>query len=429
MKVLQTQSKQSLPFFGTAYGSGRAMLRGKLPRLQLGVEMTAQQGTDVTLDFNQTDVRKEDRLFTFKPLRPRSERDSLLYLPLPPPEEAQGTELNMQMSLRVTPAAQLTLRLGSGEIPNEVKARCEGALTIDVPHIGSPKTYGSLRLVEGSYVFNFEQLTRRRFILREGGSLDFRGDPMAAEIDLKASYSLTASISDLDATLAAEARRNTVPVNCILQLGGVITQPSINLGLELPGAEPEIERRLQSLINTRDERNRQVLYLMTLGKFYTPETRQTTTTSVSDGWASLASSTISEQLTNLLGNLSKDIQFGTNIRTSNTAFEDTDVELQFSGSWFNNRLSINGNVGYHNNPFLQGKYIGEFDLEYKLNPEGTLRLKGYNHYNNMYQYLRQSLTTQGIGVMFQRRFDSFSELLSRKQGKKRKFVPKEQPSQ
>lgn len=428
MKVLQTQSKQSLPFFGTAYGSGRATLRGKLPRLQLGVEMTAQQGTDVTLDFNQTDVRKEDRLFTFKPLRPRSERDSLLYLPLPPPEEAQGTELNMQMSLRVTPAAQLTLRLGSGEIPNEVKARCEGALTIDVPHIGSPKTYGSLRLVEGSYVFNFEQLTRRRFTLREGGSLDFRGDPMAAEIDLKASYSLTASISDLDATLAAEARRNTVPVNCILQLGGVITQPSINLGLELPGAEPEIERRLQSLINTRDERNRQVLYLMTLGKFYTPETRQTTTTSVSDGWASLASSTISEQLTNLLGNLSKDIQFGTNIRTSNTAFEDTDVELQFSGSWFNNRLSINGNVGYHNNPFLQGKYIGEFDLEYKLNPEGTLRLKGYNHYNNMYQYLRQSLTTQGIGVMFQRRFDSFSELLSRKQAKKRTFVPKQQPS-
>ena len=85
-------------------------------------------------------------------------------------------------------------------------------------------------------------------------------------------------------------------------------------------------------------------------------------------------------------------------------------------------------MGYHNNPFLQGKYIGEFDLEYKLNPEGTLRLEGYNHYNNMYQYLRQSLTTQGIGVMFQRRFDSFSELLSRKQAKKRTFVPKEQPS-
>lgn len=421
MKVLQTQNKQALPFFGTAYGSGSASLKGALPRLQLGVNMVAQEGTEVTLDFNQTDVRKEDKLFTFKPLRPRSERDSLLYLPLPPPQGGEETEVNMQMNLRVTPAALLTLRLGSGEIPNEVKARCEGDLTIDVPHLGAPKTYGSLKLVEGSYVFNFEQLTRRRFVLREGGSLSFRGDPMAAEVNLTASYSLTANIADFDATLASEARRNTMPVNCILQLGGIITQPAINLGLELPGAEPEIERRIQSLLNTRDERNRQVLYLMTLGKFYTPENRRSTT-SVSEGWASLASSTISEQLTHLLGSFSKDIQFGTNIRTSNSAFEDTDVELRFSGTWFNNRLSVNGNVGYHNNPFLQGKYIGEFDLEYKLNPEGTLRLKGYNRYNNMYQYLRQSLTTQGLGFMFQRQFDSFSELLMRKQPKKRTFV-------
>ena len=133
-------------------------------------------------------------------------------------------------------------------------------------------------------------------------------------------------------------------------------------------------------------------------------------------------------MTQLLGIFSRDIQLGTNIRTSNSAFEDTDIELLFSGSWLNDRLIINGNVGYHYNPFLQGKYIGEFDLEYKLNHTGTLRLKAYNHYNNMYQYLRQSLTTQGIGVMFQRRFDSFSELLSRKQAKKCTFVPKEQPS-
>ena len=70
-------------------------------------------------------------------------------------------------------------------------------------------------------------------------------------------------------------------------------------------------------------------------------------------------------------------------------------------------------MGYHDNPFLAGKYIGEFDLEYKLNKSGTLRLKGYSHYNSMYQYVRQSLTTQGLGFMFQRRFDSLSDLFAR----------------
>lgn len=246
---------------------------------------------------------------------------------------------------------------------------------------------------------------------------------MQASIDLKAVYSLTANIADLDAGLSTESKRTHMPVNCTLQLSGIVAKPDITLGLELPGAEVEVDRRVQSLVNTQDERNRQVLYLMTLGKFYTPENRRNTK-GVSEGWTTLAATTLSEQLTHLLGNFSRDIQLGTNIRTSNSAFEDTDIELLFSGSWLNDRLIINGNVGYHDNPFLQGKYIGEFDLEYKLNRTGTLRLKAYNHYNNMYQYLRQSLTTQGLGFMFQRRFDSFSELVNpkRKQRKKRTFA-------
>ena len=35
----------------------------------------------------------------------------------------------------------------------------------------------------------------------------------------------------------------------------------------------------------------------------------------------------------------------------------------------------------------------------------------------MYQYVRQSLTTQGLGFMFQRRFDSLQELFSRRKKK------------
>ena len=423
MKVLQTKSKQRLPFYGTAYGTGWARLKGKLPRILLEVNMHSAEGTDVTLDFNKTDVRKEDRLMVFKPLRPQALPDSLLNPPSAPITTEGETELSMRMALHVTPEARLALRLGSSNIPNEVKARCEGDLTIDIPHTGAVTTYGGLTLHEGSYVFNFEQLTRRRFTLREGGTLNFRGDPMQASIDLKAVYSLTANIADLDAGLSTESKRTHMPVNCTLQLSGIVAKPDITLGLELPGAEVEVDRRVQSLVNTQDERNRQVLYLMTLGKFYTPENRRNTK-GVSEGWATLATTTLSEQLTHLLGNFSRDIQLGTNIRTSNSAFEDTDIELLFSGSWLNDRLIINGNVGYHDNPFLQGKYIGEFDLEYKLNHTGTLRLKAYNHYNNMYQYLRQSLTTQGLGFMFQRRFDSFSELVNpkRKQRKKRTFA-------
>ena len=142
-------------------------------------------------------------------------------------------------------------------------------------------------------------------------------------------------------------------MSCTVQLGGVITRPDIKLGVELPGSEPEIERRIQSLLTSEDERNRQFLYLMTLGKFYTTDTKQGTTT-VSNNLASFATTTLSDQLSRLLGNFSNDIQIGANIRTANSALDNTDIELLFSGSWLDDRLLINGNVGYHDNPSSQG---------------------------------------------------------------------------
>ena len=414
MKVLQTATKQSLPIYGTAYGSGTALLKGKLPKLLLDVNLRSTAGTDVVLDFNKTDVRKDERFFTYRPLRPLSTRDSLALadsITRPAPEAE--TELTMRMALQVTPDARLSLRLGSSQsLQNDLVTRCDGDLTIEVPHSGAPSVYGGLTLREGQYTFNFEQLARKRFTLKEGGRLDFRGDPMAALIDLKAAYDLTANIADIDAGLSTLAQRTSIPVSCTVRLGGVITRPDISLGVELPSSEPEVERRLQSLLTSEDERNRQFLYLMTLGKFYTTETKQGTTT-VSNDLASLATTTLSDQLSRLLGNFSNDIQIGANIRTASSSLDNTDIELLFSGSWLDDRLTINGNVGYHDNPFLAGKYIGEFDLEYKLNRSGTLRLKGYSHYNSMYQYVRQSLTTQGLGFMFQRRFDSLPELFAR----------------
>ena len=414
MKVLQTATKQSLPIYGTAYGSGTAILKGKLPKLLLDVNMRSAEGTDVVLDFNKTDVRKDERFFSYRPLRPLSVRDGLaLSDSIARLSRTDETELTMRMALQVSPDARLSLRLGNSQsLQNDLVTRCDGNLTIEVPHSGAPSVYGGLTLREGQYTFNFEQLARKRFSLKEGGRLDFRGDPMAALIDLKAAYDLTANIADIDAGLSTLAQRTSIPVSCIIRLGGVITRPEISLGVELPSSEPEVERRLQSLLTSEDERNRQFLYLMTLGKFYTTETKQGTTT-VSNDLTSLATTTLSDQLSRLLGNFSSDIQIGANIRTANNALENTDIELLFSGSWLDDRLLINGNVGYHDNPFLAGKYIGEFDLEYKLNKSGTLRLKGYSHYNSMYQYVRQSLTTQGLGFMFQRRFDSLQELLAR----------------
>ena len=181
-------------------------------------------------------------------------------------------------------------------------------------------------------------------------------------------------------------------------------KPSVGFDNNLPNTDSELERRVRSLIHSEDSMTKQIVYLLVLGKFYTPENVYNSG-SGTDNWTAVATTTLSQQLTNMLGSLSDKVQIGTSIKTTNTSFQDTDIELLLSSRLLNNRLLINGNVVYKDNPNLQNTYVGEFDAAYKINPSGSIRIKAYNHYNNLYQYLRQSLTTQGLGLIFKYDFD------------------------
>ena len=117
------------------------------------------------------------------------------------------------------------------------------------------------------------------------------------------------------------------------------------------------------------------------------------------------------------------VQLGTNIRTSQDGIEDTEVEMLLSSQLLNNRLIFNGNFGYKNSTINNQKnaFIGEFDLEYLLTPSGDIRLKAYNHANDMYMILKQALTTQGVGIMYKKDFTRFSDIFRRR--KKYPLIP------
>jgi hypothetical protein len=113
--------------------------------------------------------------------------------------------------------------------------------------------------------------------------------------------------------------------------------------------------------------------------------------------------------------MSENIQIGTRIKTTDGDFTDTEVALLLSSQLMDNRLILNGNFGYRDNPNMNGKsnFIGDFDLEYKLSRSGEIRLKAYNHYSESYYNLK-TRTTQGLGIMFKKDFDKIEDLFYRR---------------
>ena len=167
--------------------------------------------------------------------------------------------------------------------------------------------------------------------------------------------------------------------------------------------------------------NRQIIYLLALNRFYTPEYMGGTNRG--NELASVASSTISSQLSSMLGQISDKWSIAPNFKSDKGDFSDVEVNLALSSQLLNNRLLLNGNFGYRDKMTTTSNtnFIGDFDIEYLLNKAGNIRLKAYNHFNDQNYYVKNALTTQGVGVVFKYDFDrlfrSSKHKLQKKQSK------------
>lgn len=91
-----------------------------------------------------------------------------------------------------------------------------------------------------------------------------------------------------------------------------------------------------------------------------------------------------------------------------------EIEGLLNGRLLNNQLLINGNFGYRDkSTYSTNNFIGDFDVQWLLNPAGTIRLKAYSETNDRY-FTKSTLTTQGIGILLKRDFDTLRDLFLRR---------------
>lgn len=409
-------------FYGTAYASGPVIIKGDENLINFDATLRSNDKTKISLNFmSESDIEEYNFINFISPQKtaynPSESIDKifsqLTYSPIYYKTDT-GTELKFNLQLEVTPSATLELIMDplTGD---KIKGYGDGNIQIQYGTSSPLKLFGKYTIEKGTYNFSFQQTLYRDFTIREGSSISFKGDPYTATLDINAAYGLNANIGDLNESLVIGSARNSIPVNCILEISGDLQRPDIAFDIELPNSGEELERQVKSLISTEDMMNRQIIYLLVLNKFYTQESG-VTSTRTNDFFADLAASSLSSQLNSLLGSLSEKVQIGTKFSSNDNNFTDTEMALILSSQLLNNRLIFNGNFGYRDNTITNtNSFIGDFDLEYKLTPSGDIRLKAYNHYNDRYYSLRSAYTTQGIGVLYRKDFNNFRSLFMKKQ--------------
>ena len=283
---------------------------------------------------------------------------------------------------------------------------------------------GTYRVTEGTYGLTIQNVIRKNFTFREGGTITFGGDPYDAILNLRAQHVVNGvSLSDLN---VGASFSNTVRVNCLMDITGQPRQPIIGFDLEMPNVNADEQQMVRSLINSEEEMNQQVIYLLAVGRFYPQGSNNADASGDSPSKTSLAmqsllSGTLSGQINNMLGQIVKSNKwnFGANISTGDEGWNNAEYEGIVNGRLLNNRLLINGQFGYRDNATTaNSSFIGDFDISYLLTPTGSFALKVYNQTNDRY-FTRSSLNTQGVGIILKKDFSSLPDLFGVRKKKKK----------
>ena len=307
-------SRQNPDWYGTIYGNGEASITGWPGVVNIYVNMATAPRSTFTFVLSDRLDAEDYSFLTFRDVTPDS-----LKIPVQNTDDTplivktlkeaiannvtdESSQYNMDIAVSVTPDARISLVMDPAG-GDEIKAVGAGNLHMAYHSANNDlNIWGKYVVQTGSYRFTLQDIIIKDFTIKEGSEIQFDGDPYGVKTKLSAFYATNANLSDLDESFLQdkEVARTNVPVHALMQVSGDIRQPVIDFDLEFPTLTQDTYRKVRSIVSTEDMMNRQIIYLLALNRFYTPDYMESTTKG--NELFSVASSTIQASLATCLEN-------------------------------------------------------------------------------------------------------------------------------
>ena len=412
--MYNTNDPGDMLFYGKVYGTGRVGLQGGNNAMNINVNLTTGRNTTFTYVTGLTAEATNNQFITFVDKTPRRVQDEIKtnfyhYTDAQKKEESAGPPMDLRINMTIDATPNATMKVVMDPVAGDnITARGNGNFKVDFYNKGNFTMFGDYIIDEGQYKLSMQEVIRKDFNLQSGSTVTFTGDPYQANLNVKAAYTVN-SVSLSDLTPDASLNQSTVKVNCIMNLTGSLANPTIKFDLELPMVSEEDRELVRSATSTEEQMNTQIIYLLGIGKFYAYDYGNNG--NQSNATSSLAFSTLSGQLNNMLSQVmeNKNWNIGANLSTGQEGWSDVEAEAILSGRLLNNRLIVNGNFGYRENVLANTNFVGDFEAIWLLNKNGDFRLRGYNQTNDRY-FTKSTLTTQGIGFIYKKDFNVWNDL-------------------
>ena len=326
------------------------------------------------------------------------------------PNNLLKKKLEIDIELEITEDAELML-IFDDLVGDAMKSKGDGNIQPNIDQNFDISMYGNYNISQGEYVFALKEFINKKFILNKGGEITWLGDPYNAKIDLSAIYPLRTSLYNILPTVERDNWKHKSLVDVYINLENDLMNPDVQFNVDVPKANESVKASLNSILSNNEELNKQVFSLLILNQFITPNHLN-----LGDNGKVYDISTsemLSNQLGNMISSFTDEFDIGFDYSLGDPITNDK-LTVAMSTQQFNDRLSIETNLGMsQSNNLTQNpnSFIGDVNVEYKLNSAGNIRIHAYNE-SNEYNLSNQNQSnyTQGVGISYKQSFNSLREL-------------------
>jgi hypothetical protein len=378
--VMNTKYKEGDIYYGKAYITGIATISGTADNTAIVVNVKTQKNTAINFPmYGQSEI-SESSFITWK--------DAPVKVI---PDKINVSGITMDLTFNVTEDAKMKLIM-SDKTGEEISADGSGKLELGLDALGNATLKGTYTLNSGKYNFTMGPAIQNFYIVK-GGTIAWTGDPLGATLNVQAKQTIAANINLLSEDPSTSAKGNNQNVDCVIDVKGGLTNFKLGFDVQAPNASSQEKEILAAAKTTEAEKQRLAVSLMVMKQFI-PKAPG------ASGSSGTAADILEQQLDLMASKLGGDfVKVGVDLESSSSKL---DLEKKF----LDDRVIIKGSFGVEKNSAGGSSRIGNINLEYLINEDGTFRLSAFNQSDAK----NPGKMIQGTGITYQEEFDKLQDL-------------------
>ena len=152
--------------------------------MYIGIDAKTEKGTVFNLPLNSSETVSSKDFITFV------SKDTTNYVK----KQTSFDGLTMSLKLNVDANSTANIFTSLGNLSGKGYSK---NLELNINSLGDFEMSGDYIIESGSFDFTAQEVINKKFNIRQGGTIRWTGNPTTAQINLKAIYSLRASLTDL----------------------------------------------------------------------------------------------------------------------------------------------------------------------------------------------------------------------------------------